>query len=130
MRTKPLILIVDDDEDIREILKIFLEADGHHVQLAADGCDAWRRLSIDKPTLIILDWMMPHMDGEQFLKKLHASRYAKIPVIIMSGSEAALNRARALKTGCLKKPVEFDELLSVVRESERAPRSRLGNLSR
>jgi len=117
-RTGALILIVDDDEDIREILKVFLEADGHRVNVATDGRDAWKQLlTAECPTLILLDWMMPYMDGEQFLRKLHASRFANIPVMVLSGNEAALEQADVLKADCcLKKPVEFDELLKAINE--------------
>src|SRR4051812_41618101 len=112
MRIRPPILVVDDDEDIREILRIFLEADGHRVILASDGCSAWRLVATDRPSLIILDWMMPEMDGEQFLKKLRPSRFGKTPVIVLSGSDSALQRARVFKAISLKKPVEFDELVT------------------
>jgi DNA-binding response OmpR family regulator len=115
--TDTLILVVDDDEDIREILTVFLEADGYRVKTACDGLDAWKEMEADPPALIILDWMMPHMDGEQFLKKLRARRtqLAGTPVILLSGNEAAREKAAAFNVPkCLKKPVEYDELLSAI----------------
>jgi CheY-like chemotaxis protein len=112
-----LILIVDDDEDICEVLKFFLEAEGYCVSVACDGLDAWEQIQTrDLPKLILLDWMMPRMDGEQFLAKLRADRLPEIAVVILSGNDAARRKAQELEAvGCLTKPVEFDELLKVVR---------------
>ena len=111
------ILIVEDDSDIRELMKIFLEADGHRVKLAADGLGAFEELNAGpRPQLILLDLMMPRMDGEQFLKQLRGSRFANVPVVIMSGHSAAEKKAAELKAAsCLMKPVEVDQLLKTVR---------------
>ncbi len=112
------ILIVEDDADIRQLMKIFLEADGYRVHLAADGVDAFQELSAgQRPALILLDLMMPHMDGEQFLKQLRSSRFADIPVVIMSGHSAAEKKAGELNAAsCLMKPVEVDQLLKTIRQ--------------
>ena len=60
--------------------------------------------------------MMPRMDGGQFLKKLRASPFAAVPVVILSGNSAARKKAAELNAkGCLMKPVEFVELLDTVR---------------
>lgn len=117
MNERGWILVVDDDEDICEILKFSLEAEGYRVSVAYDGLDAWKQIQPGKlPVLIILDWMMPRMDGEQFLNKLRSDRWTETSVIILSGSDAARKKAEALKvTCCLTKPVEFDDLLSAVR---------------
>jgi DNA-binding response OmpR family regulator len=112
-----LILIVDDDEDICEVLKFFLEAEGYRVTVAFDGFDAWRQIQTgDLPALILLDWMMPRMDGEQFLTRLREDRRSEIAVVILSGNDTVRKRAEELKaTCCLTKPVEFDELLTTVK---------------
>jgi DNA-binding response OmpR family regulator len=109
------ILIVDDDPDIRDVFQFVLEAAGYHVNVASDGLDAWRKLNT-RPALILLDLMMPIMDGEQFLKKLRSSKYARVPVVIVSGDYAAKSKTNEIQAnGCLMKPVEFDELLNTVR---------------
>jgi CheY-like chemotaxis protein len=111
-----LVLVVDDDEDIRELLKVFLEADGYQVNTAADGLEAWEQISDGHaPDLILLDLMMPRMDGKQFLKKLRQSRSKRLAVVILSAN-AGKREAKELDADCcLTKPVEIDELLDTVR---------------
>jgi CheY-like chemotaxis protein len=111
------VLIIDDDADIRELLKIVLEADGYHVNIAVDGADALTQLGAGLwPALILLDLMMPRLDGEQFMKKMRGTRYAKIPVVLLSGHSAAAKKADDLHAAsCLNKPVEVEELLDTVR---------------
>jgi len=114
----PSLLIVEDDADIRELMKIFLEAEGYQVSLAADGLDALEQLQAGaRPSLILLDLMMPRMDGEQFLSEMQSRRFSQTPVVIMAGHCAVQQRADQLKAVCcLTKPVELDELLSTVRQ--------------
>jgi DNA-binding response OmpR family regulator len=116
-QTNARILVIDDDEDIRQLMTLFLEAEGYGVDVAADGSDAWKQLQAGiRPELIILDLMMPGMDGEHFLKKLRASRFANTRVIILSGHGAAQQKVTELKAnGCLMKPVELDDLLSTIK---------------
>jgi two-component system, chemotaxis family, chemotaxis protein CheY len=115
--TSPRILIVEDDADIRDLMKIVLEADGYSVDVAADGIEAFNHLNAGtKPALILLDMMMPRMDGEQFMKEVRSTRFSKIPVVIVSGHCLGPKRARDLEAAsCLIKPVEFSELLKTVR---------------
>jgi CheY-like chemotaxis protein len=111
------ILIVDDDADIRDLMKTLLELDGYHVKLAADGLDAFKQLQAGAPpALILLDLMMPRMDGEQFLKEIRVSRFAKIPVVVMSGHCPARKTAGELDAAdYLMKPIELDDLLKTIR---------------
>jgi CheY-like chemotaxis protein len=117
MRKAARVLIIDDDSDIREVIKTFLEADGYCVNVANDGSEALRQLQNGgKPALIFLDLMMPRMDGEQFVKKLRRSKFAKTPVVILSGYSVAKEKADELgAVCCLMKPVEIDDLLNTVR---------------
>src|SRR5947209_11642724 len=117
MRNSTTVLIVDDDADIREVMKIFLESDGYHVSVAADGLDALEQLRTGpRPRLIILDLMMPRLDGEQFLKQLRPSHFADIPIVIMSGCTSAETKARELMAACcLMKLVESEQFSKTVR---------------
>jgi CheY-like chemotaxis protein len=121
MSTDSSVMIVDDDEDIREIETIVLESHGYKVTAAKDGVDALQILKRKHVELILLDLMMPRMDGEQFLKALRASENADIPVVLMSGHSEASEIARKLSAnGILRKPVDVDVLLKTVRRWARS----------
>jgi CheY-like chemotaxis protein len=111
------ILVVDDDEDIREVLAMALGANGYSVETAADGIEAIELLSLGlRPSLVLLDMMMPRMDGEAFLAAMRGrSDLGDIPVILLSGHDAARQKAAELHTtGCLVKPIELADLLGTV----------------
>ena len=112
------ILVVDDDDDIREVMQELLVGEGFQVDVARDGMDALGKLEVEaSPPLILLDMMMPRMDGEAFLKALRAKpALAKASVVVISGNGAAREKADNLQAaGCLVKPFELDELLELVR---------------
>ncbi len=111
------ILIIDDDEDIRDVVGMLLEVEGFQVAKARDGIDALAQLQEGPlPSLILLDMMMPRMDGESFVASLRCDpNLAKIPVVVMSGHHVARQKAAELEAaGCLVKPVEMKDLLWVV----------------
>jgi DNA-binding response OmpR family regulator len=99
-------------------MKIFIEADGYRVDVAADGLDALEQLQRGhRPALILLDLMLPRLDGEQFLKQVRMGPFADVPVVVLSGHSDGKNKAHALKVASyLNKPVEADELLNTVRK--------------
>jgi DNA-binding response OmpR family regulator len=111
------ILIVDDDADIRDMMKLFLETDGYQVIAAADGQDALQQVQRVRPGVIVLDLTMPDMDGEEFLERMRATRFARTPVVIMSGRDSSRDKAQELRAaGCVNKPVDLDELLKTIRQ--------------
>jgi CheY-like chemotaxis protein len=115
--TGPLVMVIDDDADIREMIKVLLEADGYRVVTAIDGVDGLEKLSTgEEPALILLDLMMPKMDGEQFIVALRRSGRTKVPIIVMSGHSVSGKRVDKFRGHpCLTKPVELDDLMAVVR---------------
>ncbi len=116
------ILVVEDDDDIREVMQELLASEGFQVDVAKDGVDALDKLASDTtPPLILLDMMMPKMDGETFLKLLRdRPAMADAPIVVISGNAAAREKARDLHAAaCLVKPFELDELLGVVRRLSR-----------
>jgi CheY-like chemotaxis protein len=117
-KTKATIMVIDDDADIRELIKILLESDGYIVNVAADGVEALEQLRAGPiPGLIILDLMMPRIDGEQFMKEIRQAQYGHIPVVVMSGYNAAEKQARELNAdSCLMKPIEVEELFDTVKQ--------------
>lgn len=103
------ILIVDDDKTIRVLLSISLELDGYTILEAADGYEALQVLENAKPDLIILDLMMPVMDGLDFLRHLRDNKaLSDIPVIGLTGMATTQTRSDLISLGVhdvLFKPV-------------------------
>ena len=115
MNMRASVMLVDDDEDVIEIGTIVLESHGFRVCAAKDGLDALQMLEQEEPQLILLDLMMPRMNGEEFLKELRAGNKHNIPVVLMSGHSEALAIARVLSVDAvLCKPVDLDALVKTV----------------
>jgi DNA-binding response OmpR family regulator len=110
------VLVVDDDRDLRELLAAVLSSAGYEVLTAENGAAALSVLRAVLPDLIILDLMMPVMNGWQFREAQAAlPDYARIPVVCLSGHHAARHQASSLGIGaCMVKPFEIDDLLEVV----------------
>jgi two-component system, OmpR family, response regulator len=120
------ILVVDDDDDIRTLVCLALEWEGYRSIPARDGLDALTILrEWPAPALILLDLMMPRMDGEDLLAAMRASPgLERIPVIIMSGHDKAREKAETLLgRECLVKPVDLDVLLHAVQQFARPGQS-------
>lgn len=111
-----IVMIIEDDEDIREILKETLELESYKVEIAVNGQDALDKLSQSKvlPDLILLDLMMPVMNGWEFsLAAQKDSRLSKIPIIVVS---AYVDQAENIKCeGFIEKPIILNDLLNVLR---------------
>ena len=116
------ILTVDDDPDILDALTMILESKGYQVVTARDGAEGLAKVETEKPDLIILDLLMPKMDGFAVYKKLQEPKYAKykdIPILILTSvREEASRRRYELETGkelrvddYIEKPFSPDSLL-------------------
>jgi CheY-like chemotaxis protein len=108
------ILVVEDDQDIRESFKDFLEGEGYHVLLASNGKDALELLRSEKiyPGLVLLDLMMPVMDGKTFLQELEKDpTLRKLPVVVCT---AAAEKLSFNIVGLMKKPVDLDKVTETV----------------
>lgn len=111
------ILVVDDDDDIRDVVAMAIESLGYTVASAADGVEALEVLSKGlEPSMILLDMMMPRMDGEGFLAAMRNDpALVKTPIVLLSGHAEARQKAVSLGAhGCLIKPIELDELVATV----------------
>lgn len=97
------ILIVDDDPDIRDALSLVLEARGYQVSTASDGVECFAKLGQEKPDLLILDLLMPKMDGFAVYKELQNPKwlaYQDMPILILTSvREEACKRRYELETG-------------------------------
>ncbi len=113
------ILVVDDDANICSILKYKLEKEGYEVLLASDGFSTLEKARAERPDLIILDIMMPKMDGFETLRRLKSdSKTLPIPVIVLTVLRGEANRVRSRELGAvgfISKPFSLRKLVSEVR---------------
>ena len=94
------ILVVDDDTDILALLEMSLTSDGFNVITASDGMEGLERAKTDLPDLILLDVMMPYMDGLQVIEKLKADRDTRsIPVLWLTAKSQTEDKLKGLETG-------------------------------
>lgn len=123
--TSQRILVVDDEPDLRSVLRFGLEAAGFEVLEAADGEQGLQMACDQRPDLIVLDLMLPRMDGYKVCRALKFDdRYRQIPVFILSARSGETDRRLALDLGAdvyVTKPYDMRDLLA--RISERLQRS-------
>jgi CheY-like chemotaxis protein len=112
MGGKPKVLLVEDNADVRRLYAIGLNQRGFEVKLAANGAEAVDRVASERPDYILLDWMMPLMDGREVVERLDAqSGTGEIEIIVISGQPAPSNLPTRVRTW-LTKPLTVDELVS------------------
>jgi DNA-binding response OmpR family regulator len=117
MNDRPTLLLADDDPTITNSLVPFFERAGFHVLTAANGADALEKAQSYHPDLMVLDVLMPRMDGREVLRRLRRLGVAT-PTILLTQVGDAIERALALEEGAddyLNKPFESHELLARVR---------------
>lgn len=85
---KKIVLLVDDDSDLAKMLKLRIESEGYEFKHAGDGKHLPEILNVKKPDVILLDIMLPNIDGYSVLREMRKNeKYADIPVIILSAKE-------------------------------------------
>jgi DNA-binding response OmpR family regulator len=116
----PRILIVDDEADLRTVLRFGLEADGFEVLEAGDGEEGLRSAREQHPDLMVLDLMLPKMDGYKVCRALKFDeRFRTMPIVILSARSGEQDRQLALTMGAdafVTKPYEMRGLVAVIRE--------------
>jgi two-component system KDP operon response regulator KdpE len=120
MTSKPSVLVVDDEAQIRRLLELTLEANGYRVLLAENGTEGIRRAGMDRPDLVILDLGLPDIDGSEVLRKLR--EWATIPIVILSVRNTEAEIIRCLDAGAddyLVKPFRSGELVARIRAAVR-----------
>ena len=127
MQKQAKILVVDDDPDIVEAISAVLEAHSHQVITARDGVEGLDKLKEERPDLLILDLLMPRMDGFAVLRELQdprRSRYSNIPILILTSIREDVSRRRyELETGLelnvddyVEKPIDPHTLVERVQK--------------
>jgi CheY-like chemotaxis protein len=108
------VLVVDDDQDTRTVVKLILEDQGYHVLEAKDGHNALDQLTDWLPALVLLDLQMPVMDGWRFCAEVERQRL-EVPIVIMTaGAQAQPEAERCEVAGYLPKPFDLQHLVTVV----------------
>jgi len=113
------VLVVDDDGPLRSLIAEALEGEGYRVTTAGDGVEALEQIEAEQPALILLDWMMPRMDGVAFAEELRRRQpTADLPIVVMTAGGEARDRAtRVGAVGFISKPFELGLLLDQVARS-------------
>ena len=110
------ILIIEDDSNIRELLRLYLTQEGYKIETAQDGLEGLRAFKAHEPDLILLDLMMPVMDGTQVIKEVRA--VYKVPVIMLTAKGETFDKVAGLDLGAddyVTKPFETRELIARIR---------------
>jgi len=111
------VLVIDDDPDILQTLGLCLSSEGYRVLMAANGKEALDILEREHPSVILLDLMMPVMDGWQFVAELDHRGQRDVPLLILSADRSVQGHAQQLRaSGHLAKPFDLDELLGKVQQ--------------
>jgi two-component system response regulator MprA len=133
---KERILIIEDDEGILKVLRRALVYEGYQVDTALDGESGLNLNRDNHPDLVVLDWMLPGMDGIEVCRRLR--EMSSVPILMLTAKETLEDRVHGLDAGAddyMVKPFELDELLARVRallrrtQVERAPILTFADLS-
>ena len=111
------ILIVEDDDNIRELLRLYLEREGYEILEAENGAAGMSRWKADQPDLILLDMMMPVMDGWQVCREIRESG-STTPIIMITAKGETMDKVTGLEMGAddyIVKPLEMQEVVARVR---------------
>ena len=114
---KPRVLVVDDDKAVRESLRRSLEFNGYDVVLASDGAEALAGISAAAPDIVVMDVMMPRLDGIETTKALRQAGN-DLPILVLTARDAVGDRVDGLDAGAddyLTKPFALQELLARMR---------------
>lgn len=110
------ILIADDDRKIVDMLRRTLMYEGYEVVTATNGVETLTKAQMERPDLVVLDWLMPKIDGIEVAKRLHAT--SEIPILMLTAKDAVEDRVKGLDSGAddyLIKPFAPAELLARIR---------------
>jgi two-component system response regulator MprA len=118
-RSSAPVLVIDDEESIIDLIKLGLKYEGFEVVAAGDGEEGIAAAQRTNPIFIILDWMLPDMDGLEVCRRLRSNPTTRdIPILLLTAKDEVDSRVEGLNTGAddyLTKPFSFDELVARIR---------------
>ena len=110
-----MILVVDDDPEVRQLIFDVLDDEGYEVVTAADGREALAKATRRRPSLLVLDLTLPHLSGPELAAQLRTLNGRPLPTLVISGDGQAGSKARELGAfAYLHKPFEIEDLLACV----------------
>ena len=116
--TKPRILVIEDDPDLRTIVRLQLNGSGYQITEACNGAEGFKAIQEEIPDCVILDLMMPVLDGFGFLKRARSVMALQdVPILILTASEDERNRVRGFNyqaDAYMSKPYDLQELTDEV----------------
>ncbi|MEO8288336.1 MAG: response regulator [Chloroflexota bacterium] len=117
------VLVVDDDPDIAGICSLVLESEGYDTEIAGNGIDAYDFITTEGADVVLLDAMMPVMDGITVCEMVKRNPLTRnLPIVIMSASETMLRNAlRSSADAIIQKPFDIDKLLLTIGRFAPAP---------
>lgn len=114
------VLIVDDTETMRRAEQMMLAGEGYDIDVANDGIDALDKIALDRPDLVLLDIMMPRMDGIECCRKIKTDDRLKDIKVVMVTTKSEYERVKeAFAAGCddyITKPIDKNELITKLRD--------------
>jgi DNA-binding response OmpR family regulator len=117
----PVVLVVDDDLQIRQTIRWALEEEGFVVETASDGQQALERATSARPALVVLDMRLPLVDGAAVADGLRSSLKVPPPIVLITADDRPAEKARRVGAyAYLEKPFELDDLVATVRRGLRA----------
>ena len=119
MKKKITVLVVDDEADLREMVGDYLRRTRMRVQEAEDAASAWKKMEESRPDIVLLDWMLPDIDGVELLQKIRAKkRLRRVPVIMLTARADEQSRVTGLDMGAddyVVKPFSLREICARIR---------------
>jgi two-component system, chemotaxis family, chemotaxis protein CheY len=116
------VLVVDDDPDMVDVIELVLRTEGYAVRSAENGKRALEAVATAMPALVLLDMLMPVMDGWQFARELRARYGRVVPIVVVTAAEHAQSRAAEIGADdVVSKPFDVDDLLQIVARHAPAP---------
>lgn len=114
----PPILVVEDDKEMQRLVRSMLELEGFTVEVAGDGRSARAWLSEHRPSLMLLDWMLPDMSGAAVAEQMKAIYGDAVRIVLLTAADGVLEKAGEIGAyACIAKPFSIDDMIATVRRA-------------